>query len=325
MGAPATKQNLRFLDAWAQAEGGTASFNPFNTTQPFRGAGDYNRAGVKSYASPAAGIEATKQTLLNGHYNDIVNLLRSGKADATQLATAVANSPWGTGHGVLNVLGSGPVSYSAAGPRPPKGGGAALTPTTGGLPQVQQALAAMLLGGNDPSQNPLVQSENLLSMAMMRKQLGAAQQVYGPTQVPTAKQNPDIPMHGNPGSKAGGFLPKQFTYKPGRLDQGHDFQTNPGAPIVAPGDGVVVSVKSDPHGFGPAYPIVHFTSGPYAGRNVYIGHTLSQVRPGQRFSAGQVLSHTGTHPIGNASVPGWAEIGFAPNGLPGPDGQSTPF
>jgi murein DD-endopeptidase MepM/ murein hydrolase activator NlpD len=135
-----------------------------------------------------------------------------------------------------------------------------------------------------------------------------------------------LPAARLPGTKAGGFLSASFPYKAGRLDQGQDFQTSPGAPIMAPGSGVVLSVKSDPHGFGPAYPIVHFTTGPYAGKNVYIGHTLTQVRPGQRFQQGQVLSHTGSQPVGNAAVPGWAEIGFANSlGLPGPDGQQVPF
>ena len=124
---------------------------------------------------------------------------------------------------------------------------------------------------------------------------------------------------------AGGFLMPGATYKQGRKDQGQDFQTDPGAPIIAPGAGTVVAVLSDPSGFGPSYPVVTFTSGPYAGQTIYIGHTISALHPGASFGPGEVLSHTGTHPIGNATVPGWAEIGFAPNGVPGKFGQSTPF
>lgn len=127
------------------------------------------------------------------------------------------------------------------------------------------------------------------------------------------------------GTVAGGFLPKGATYIQGRKDQGRDGQTNPGGPILANGNGVVVAVKSDPNGFGPAYPIVHFTSGPYAGQTLYFGHTLAQVKPGQQVQAGQVISRTGTKGIGNATVPGWFEIGFAPGGTPGPFGQQTPF
>lgn len=127
------------------------------------------------------------------------------------------------------------------------------------------------------------------------------------------------------GTHAGGFLSSKYPYKAGRHDQGQDFQTSPGAPIIAPGAGYVVAVHSDPGGFGPSYPVVHFTSGPYAGHDIYIGHTLSALKAGARFVAGQVLSHTGRVPIGNASVAGWAEIGYAPGGVPGPYGQRVPF
>lgn len=127
------------------------------------------------------------------------------------------------------------------------------------------------------------------------------------------------------GTVAGGFLPKGATYIAGRKDQGRDGQTNPGGPLVANGNGVVVAVKSDPNGFGPAYPEIRFTTGPFAGRTIYFGHTLSTVRPGQQVQPGQVISRTGTSGVGNASVPGWFEVGFADSGTPGPVGQPAPF
>jgi hypothetical protein len=49
------------------------------------------------------------------------------------------------------------------------------------------------------------------------------------------------------------------------------------------------------------------------------------VSAGQHFTSGQVLSHTGTHGVGNATQPGWFEIGYANGGTPGPFGQPTPF
>lgn len=127
------------------------------------------------------------------------------------------------------------------------------------------------------------------------------------------------------GGVAGGFLPSGATYKPGRADQGRDGQTAGGGPVVAPGNGRVVAIHSDPGGFGPDYPIVKFTSGPYRGRIIYIGHTHTALRAGATFSKDQILSYTGKMPVGNASVPGWFEIGFADNGSPGPYGQATPF
>lgn len=197
----------------------------------------------------------------------------------------------------------------------------------GGTQLAQEALASQLLGsqaqslvsGGSPMQ--IVANNNLQDA--LSAQLGGALSFPASPQPAQVAQIPAAQSHN---TKAGGFLSAAFPYKAGRLDQGHDFQTSPGAPIIAPGNGVVLDVKSDPHGFGPAYPVVHFNTGPYAGKNVYLGHTLSQVRPGQRFQAGQVLSHTGTQPVGNAQVPGWAEIGFAnQGGLPGPDGQQVPF
>lgn len=111
IGAPVTPQNLRFLAAWQRAEGGgtanNANWNPLNTTQPAGGAGSINSVGVRSYRSADQGIRATVATLLNGHYGDIVSGLRSGRASAEQLAHSGGLSTWGTGSGVLRVLGAG--------------------------------------------------------------------------------------------------------------------------------------------------------------------------------------------------------------------------
>lgn len=162
---------------------------------------------------------------------------------------------------------------------------------------------------------------SLLGLVAARQQLGGAQ---SPGAAPVTQMT-QMTQNLTPGGQGGGFLPKGATYKANRADQGRDFQTNSGGAIIAPGDGKVIAVKSDPHGFGPSYPIVQFSSGPYKGRTMYIGHTLSTLPPGTRFRAGTVISHTGTHGVGNATLPGWAEIGFAPGGNPGPFGQPTPF
>lgn len=129
---------------------------------------------------------------------------------------------------------------------------------------------------------------------------------------------------------AGGFLPTNVPFTAQRADQGRDIQTAPGAPIIAPGDGYVVRIASDPGSggvhFGPRYPIVHFTSGPYAGKTMYIGHTVAALQAGQKFSAGAPISHTQqSGPMNGGAPPGWAEIGFAPNGTPGANGQAPPF
>ncbi|MHB2020016.1 MAG: hypothetical protein ACYCW6_24015, partial [Candidatus Xenobia bacterium] len=95
IGAPVTPDNLKFLDAWQKAEGGSAD-NPFNTTQNAPGATTFNSAGVKRYPSVQEGLNATAQTLTNGMYNNIVGALKQGN-NAHGAAVALANSPWGTG------------------------------------------------------------------------------------------------------------------------------------------------------------------------------------------------------------------------------------
>jgi hypothetical protein len=106
LGMPVTSENIKALAAWAQAEGTKASYNPLATTQSMPGATSFNSVGVRNYVSYADGIHATAQTLTNGHYPNILAALRSGTS-AVAVAQAVANSPWGTGQGVLRVLGAG--------------------------------------------------------------------------------------------------------------------------------------------------------------------------------------------------------------------------
>ena len=91
-------QNRRLLGAWARAEGGTARYNPLNTTQPWPGATDYNSAHVKNYPTGAAGIAATATTLVNGHYDGIVADLRAGKKNARAIVAdnAAEFDVWGT-------------------------------------------------------------------------------------------------------------------------------------------------------------------------------------------------------------------------------------
>lgn len=183
IGAPATPENLRFLSAWQRAEGGTASFNPLNTTQPFGGASNYNSVGVKNYPSATAGLEATAKTLTNGYYGPIVSLLRRGRASAVDLAKAVASSPWGTGGGVLRVLGSSDAG-SSKGRTPgsePGNGGSTPSPAAPFSDGVNALLSGFLL---QQAQNTLQghpsDATGLLGLALTRSQLEAANRQFGP-------------------------------------------------------------------------------------------------------------------------------------------------
>lgn len=182
IGAPATKENLRFLDAWQRAEGGTAAFNPLNTTQHAPGATSYNSVGVRNFLDPQQGLSATAKTLLNGYYKPIVSGLRSGRTTAEKLAQAVEASPWGTGGGVLRVLGGPGAPTAAAAPTL-----APTVPTISAVPKPLDLTPVLLsnLGGHRRAEDQL---SDLVSAVMSGGAPGLTPPPYGgaaPTSAPS--------------------------------------------------------------------------------------------------------------------------------------------
>jgi hypothetical protein len=106
IGAPTTAENIRAMKAWALAEGTKAQFNPLATTRKGSNTTDFNSVGVKNYPSYQDGVAATIGTLKNGRYPNILAALAQGNS-AEGVGLAVAQSPWGTGQGVLRVLRQG--------------------------------------------------------------------------------------------------------------------------------------------------------------------------------------------------------------------------
>ena len=104
-----------------------------------------------------------------------------------------------------------------------------------------------------------------------------------------------------------------------RVDQGWDLQ-GPMGPVVAAASGTV-QYAHDPSGFGTTYPVLILdTPSPY-GIGIYYGHVVPTVAAGTRVSAGQPIATTANGPQGNATSPGWLEIGWwGPNG---PTGNGT--
>ncbi|RMF62807.1 MAG: hypothetical protein D6746_03555, partial [Bacteroidetes bacterium] len=104
IGAPRTLDNYRTMVGWALAEGvwDRAANNPLATTfgrgPAAIGASIYNSHKVRHYASPEQGVWATVQTLLNGKYDNLVQMLRRGTTPE-EFNPALRASPWGTGHG----------------------------------------------------------------------------------------------------------------------------------------------------------------------------------------------------------------------------------
>ena len=84
------------------------------------------------------------------------------------------------------------------------------------------------------------------------------------------------------------------------------------AVLVAVGDGVVI--QEGISGFGPTAPVLRMTSGVFAGRNVYYGHTGRVfVHVGETVKAGQKLAEVGCGSVGYSASP-HLEIGV---GVPG--------
>jgi hypothetical protein len=104
--APHTPENMKFLYAWRQAEGGSAKNNPFNTTKKLEGDSLYgkNVAGVKNYQTVQDGIDATVKTLKNGYYDCIVNGLKNN-IGALKISQSCDSSlkTWGT-HGSTDLV-----------------------------------------------------------------------------------------------------------------------------------------------------------------------------------------------------------------------------
>jgi hypothetical protein len=97
LGAPITRENLKALYSWIDAESNAASLlNPLATTEGAPGARNANSVGVKGYPSVEVGLEATVRTLHNGHYPNILAALARGDS-ALAVTEAIAASPWGTG------------------------------------------------------------------------------------------------------------------------------------------------------------------------------------------------------------------------------------
>jgi hypothetical protein len=113
LGAPVSKQNLLFFYAWRQAEGAKSTYNPFNTTQKKENSTLWNClskkdgrcvGGVRNYKTKQDGIDATVTTLKNGHYNCIVDGLKSDKGATNIAGCSAALKTWGTRGGILRVL-----------------------------------------------------------------------------------------------------------------------------------------------------------------------------------------------------------------------------
>lgn len=136
IGAPVTKANLRFINAWAHREGTSARFNPLATTQPESGASSFNSVGVRNYTSLSEGARATATTLQNGDYGDVLHALRGGHPS---LRTHFAGLKTWSGGGYDNLAGE------PTGNMPLSAKSSGIPTKIGGLPVVLIAVILIVL------------------------------------------------------------------------------------------------------------------------------------------------------------------------------------
>lgn len=166
IGAPATANNIAFMNAWFRREGTSAAYNPMATTEKMPGSYDLpgNPAHVQQYTSLAEGVQATAKTLENGRYGDVLGALRAGTANVN--ATYAGLHTW-SGGGYSSLAGVSTAAYgvggtltgakgSGGGPAPDKLDMAALTADYGwtanflnSVPELRSLLQEAL---NSPSQ-----------------------------------------------------------------------------------------------------------------------------------------------------------------------------
>lgn len=93
-------------------------------------------------------------------------------------------------------------------------------------------------------------------------------------------------------------------YLVGRTDMGVDVCLSPGDPIAAVGDGIVIGIQRNWFGRQP-YLWYELTSGPYAGRFVYVAEQITDLaRVGQHLAGGQAIATYARR--GTCIETGWA-------------------
>lgn len=304
------------MDAWGRAEGGggyggtgEGQFNWLNTR---RGAG-------ANWSQPdfATGVHNTIGALTNGLYNNIVSALRSGRATAPQLATMVAQSPWGTHDGVLRVLGAHPVGFgNAQGPQAPKlgqgfsgrtaGQSLGLAPQPPAVFSASPAVIGALMAGVQNTLAGHPDMSGILALAAQRAQFQAG---LAGTVSPGGQSVPHPADIGHGFSGYVNPIPHGSVFE--RTDQGVDYRTPVGSTIGAIGPSKVVRISNDAGGFGRAI-YAQLLSGPHAGKFYYVGHGDPMARVGQILRPGQALARSRAVPYGNAAgTPGHIEMGWA--------------
>jgi len=89
---------IKMMKIWRQKEGGSATYNPFNTTYKLDGTSTFNDDGVKNYLTKSDGITATIKTLKLERYTKIVEAIKNIKTndDLDNIIQIINKSSWGS-------------------------------------------------------------------------------------------------------------------------------------------------------------------------------------------------------------------------------------
>ena len=104
LGDPHSEANKTSFADWIHKEtygwppedqGGVIVNNPLNTGKPEPGSRSYNSGGVQIYPNLSVGLKGTYDTLVNGHYGDILSRLKSGQGLTSGASAGL--STWSNG------------------------------------------------------------------------------------------------------------------------------------------------------------------------------------------------------------------------------------
>lgn len=319
IGAPVTPQNIAGFIGWSQAEGPLGSDNwrgnnPLNTTQNAPGARSRNSVGVKAYPNPQVGIQATVQTLKNGHYGGILQAFRANNPHA--LPGAIGASPWGTsGSLAAQTIAAALGQHYAV----PAGAAAAMTPAGAPSPKARPttdtigggtdyaALAQSVLAREAARPitsglhgNPLGAYASALSSGLFKV---PTTQVAG-SPAPAAASGGSV-RRGNfhAGLGAGDINPLGNGWTIGRVDQGADANAAVGTPIHALNDSRVVRI--DPNWYkGQPLVLMQLTAGPNRGKYWYVSEQIAHgLHVGSAVPRGAIVARYA--PSGTGIEIGW--------------------
>ncbi len=287
LGAPPTKQNLRFLSTWQRWEGGhtnnDARFNWLNTTRDAPGAiGTINSVGVQKFKSFDFGVQATAATLMNGRYDDIVAGLASGNPYKVKpiagLSTWVSGSPTGNTKYAQKILGT----QASLASQPTRQVSAPKLSPVGKAPDLGSWEWTMdfVFGKRDPAFAELMKTLSPFEDEV-RSDAGPTHGGHNHAFGGTPRKVTGKTLQ--PGTSwAGTHVTDNLNWNNGK-QTAVDIMADPGTSVLAPESGTVVR-----HGGAQGGSSLYFLSD--SGHLYWMGHIENIIQPGGRVKRGQPVA-----------------------------------